>query len=71
MKELGRVTHASRTGLLVLKAVNVPKLGEKVFNERSEVAGVVVDVFGAVSSPYVAIKPQGHPGKYVGRSLYV
>lgn len=71
MKELGKVIHVSRTGLLVLKAVNVPKIGAKAFDESSKVAGVVIDVFGSVSSPYVAIRPHRYPEKYVGGSLYV
>lgn len=72
MKELGRVLHVSRSGLLVLKAVNVlPNIGDKA-SDGSNVIGTVVDVFGPVPSPYVAVKPRRGPmKKYVGRVLYV
>lgn len=50
----------------------VPKIGEKVVDENLKPVGKVFDVFGPVSSPYVAVKPTiQKPEKLMNRVLYV
>jgi RNA-binding protein len=35
----------------------MPKIGDKVADENLKTVGTVFDVFGPVSSPYVAVRP--------------
>lgn len=50
--------HVSSSKNVILKAENLPRIGEKVLNKNLKIVGTVFDVFGPVSSPYVAVKPQ-------------
>lgn len=57
MKKLGRGLHISTaTGNIIVKSSFEPKVGSKVFDGERKI-GMVFDVFGPVSSPYVSIKP--------------
>jgi RNA-binding protein len=50
----------------------VPKIGERVVDENLKPVGKVFDVFGPVSSPYVAVKTTiQKPEKLTNRVLYV
>jgi RNA-binding protein len=50
----------------------VPKIGEKVVDENLKPVGKVFDVFGPVSSPYVAVRPTiQKPEKLINRMLYL
>ncbi len=57
MQHLGRVLHVSSSRNLILKADSLPKIGDKVVDEKLEFVGTVFDVFGPVSSPYIAVRP--------------
>ena len=57
MQRLGRVLHVGSSRNLILKTQTVPKIGNKVVDEKLKHVGLVFDVFGPVSSPYVAVKP--------------
>jgi len=57
LQHLGRVLHISPSRNLILKAELLPKIGDKVVDENLKSVGSVFDVFGPVSSPYVAVKP--------------
>ena len=59
MRRLGKLVHASRQGLLLVKPSNPtpPALGSKVMSREGGVVGVVYDVIGSVASPYVVVKP--------------
>ena len=58
MRRLGRVLHlSSATGNLIVKAQMAPRIGEKVYDGELRLIGSVFDVFGPVTSPYVAVKP--------------
>ena len=57
---------------LVVKAEVIPRIGEKVVDEKLKQVGRVADVFGPVSKPYVAIRPSTeNPVSLVNQNLYV
>ena len=57
---------------IVVKSEQLPRIGEKVVDEKLKQVGVVFDVFGPVSRPYVSVKPSvGEPKILVNRNLYV
>jgi rRNA processing protein Gar1 len=57
---------------MILKAENIPHIGDKVTNEKLKPVGTVFDVFGPTSSPYVAVKPHiQSPEQLVNHILYV
>lgn len=56
---------------MILKAKNIPRIGDRVADEQLKQVGTVFDVFGPTSSPYVAVKPKiHHPEKFVNQVLY-
>ncbi len=56
---------------MILKADHLPRIGDKVVDDKLSNVGMVFDVFGPVSSPYVAVKPSvDEPNRLVGCSLY-
>ncbi len=72
MQRVGYVLHVSSSHKMVLKAENVPRIGDKVLDEDLKPVGIVFDVFGPTSSPYVAVKPDiKDPQRLVNRVLYV
>jgi len=57
---------------MILKSENLPRIGDKVVNENLQSVGMVFDIFGPTSSPYVAIKPNvKEPQNLVNHILYV
>ena len=72
MHRIGYVLHVSNTKNMILKAENIPRIGESVANEKLKQVGTVFDVFGPTSSPYVAVKPYiKRPEQLVNQVLYV
>jgi RNA-binding protein len=56
---------------MILKAENIPRIGDKVTSEKLKPVGTVFDVFGPISSPYVAVKPHiRSPEQLVNHVLY-
>ncbi len=71
MQRLGLVLHISPSRKIVIKAENVPKIGETVVDENFKTIGEVFDIFGPVSSPYVAVRPKmQEPEELVRQRLY-
>jgi len=69
---IGHVLHVSNTKNMIIKAENIPHIGDKVTNEKLTPVGTVFDVFGPTSSPYVAVKPHiQSPEQLVNHVLYV
>ena len=57
---------------MIIKAENIPRIGDKVANENLKPVGTVFDVFGPTSSPYVAVKPHVRsPEQLINHVLYV
>jgi len=71
LQRIGDVLHVSNSKNLILKAKNIPRIGDKVLNEKLKAIGNVFDVFGPTSSPYVAVKPHTQdPEQLVNQILY-
>lgn len=72
MERLGTVARVAQ-GLAIVRADERPSLGREVVDEDLDVVGSVVDVFGPVSEPYVAVSPREaiHLPTLVGSPLYV
>ena len=61
----------SSTKNMILKAENLPNIGDRVVDKNLNQVGTVFDVFGPVSSPYVAVRPSvEEPSLFVGHILY-
>ena len=72
MKRIGRALHVSNSKKIILKAENLPKIGERVVDESQKPVGTVFDIFGPVSSPYIAVKPiTGETYDLINHILYV
>jgi len=72
MKRLGTVARTAQ-GLVVVRATDggLPDVGTDVVDEELETVGSVVDVFGPVDRPYVAVSPDDGPrATLVGRPVY-
>ena len=71
MHRIGCVLHVSSTKNMILKAENIPRTGDTVVDENLNNVGTVFDVFGPVSSPYVAVRPSvEEPSRLVDHVLY-
>jgi RNA-binding protein len=57
LQRLGRVLHVSPSRNIITKIEKTPRIGETVVDENLRPVGKVFDIFGPVSSPYVAIRP--------------
>jgi len=61
----------SSTKNMILKAENLPHIGDRVVDKNLHDVGTVFDVFGPVSSPYVAVRPSvEEPSLFVDHVLY-
>jgi RNA-binding protein len=71
LQRIGHVLHVSSSKNVILKAENVPRIGDNVVDENLKSVGTVFDVFGPTSSPYVAVKPSvKDPQRFVNSILY-
>ncbi len=75
MKRLGKVLHISNRGSIIVRVDKTPPLGNKsiVLDKQAQEIGTIVDIFGPVSNPYIAIRPRRdfNPEKLVGQMLYL
>jgi len=74
LKRLGKILHLSKSRSLIVKLVSDPSIdvGSKVLDSKLREVGIIQDIFGPVTSPYVAIKPiVPDPDHLVGRIVYV
>lgn len=73
MRRLGKVLHLSRSHTLVAK-LDLPRFvkpGTKACDSKLKSIGVVTDIIGPVSGPYVSIRPSvAKPESVVGRIVY-
>lgn len=72
MERLGTPDRVAQ-GLLVVRVDDRVSVGTDVVDESLDDVGSVVDVFGPVEAPYVAVSPADgvHPPSVLGRPLYV
>lgn len=75
LRRLGTVLHVSHRGSIILRTEKVPPVGHRstVFDKKAHEIGIIVDVFGPVKNPYVAIRPNKEfdTKKIVGQVLYI
>lgn len=74
LKRLGKILHLSKSRSLIVKLVSEPSIdvGSKVLDSKLREVGIIQDIFGPVTSPYVAVKPiVPDPNHFVGRIVYV
>ena len=73
LRRLGVVVHVSMNSRnLIVKAETTPRVGDPVFDSKLRRVGVVFDILGPVSNPYVSAKPEvDNPERYVGKPLYL
>lgn len=73
MKRLGTVARTAQ-GLVVVRAADdeLPDIGTPVIDDSLADVGTVVDVFGPVEQPYVAVSPDAEPrAALLGQPVYV
>lgn len=58
VKRIGKISHVSKSGFIVVKAEELPKIGSEVCNRRLESVGYVYDIIGPVNSPFILIRPK-------------
>ena len=75
LRRLGKVLHVSRRGSLILRTEKTPPSGRDtvVVDKKVQRVGRIIDVFGPVKQPYVAIKPASsvEPERLIGQVLYL
>lgn len=71
LRRLGRVLHVSQSRNIILKGEGTPKIGQHVVDESLTKVGVVSDVLGPTSSPYVSVRPTAKHDDLARRVLYV
>lgn len=75
MRRLGKVLHISNRGSIIIRTEKTPPVGRQaiVMDKKAQEVGIIIDVFGPVNFPYVAIKPNSgyDPQKLVGQMLYL
>lgn len=73
MERVGTVARTAQ-GLAIARCPDSdhPEIGQIVVDESLDTVGRVVDVFGPVSRPYVAVSPSNRDGltALVGQKLY-
>ncbi|MDH5199768.1 MAG: Gar1/Naf1 family protein [Candidatus Bathyarchaeota archaeon] len=72
-KLVGTVLHMSKSsGNLILEAKGAARIGETVLDAGGRRIGTVFDLFGPVSSPFLAVKPRiEDPSGLLGEALYL
>ncbi len=71
MKRIGLVLHVSSSKNMIIKAANVPRIGEDAVDENLKKIGTVFDIFGPVSAPYVAVRPSvEEPRQLINQAIY-
>lgn len=74
MQKAGSVRTIAQ-GLLVVRAPgpDVPDIGTDLVDENLDEVGQVVDIFGPVDRPYLAVKAYEsvHPAGHLHKSLYI
>jgi len=73
LRRLGKILHLSNSRSLIVKCdeSRFVKVGTKVCDSKLKEIGKVLDLFGPVNSPYVAVRSTvSSPDKFVHRIVY-
>ncbi len=57
MRQLGKVSRFTKSGAILLRSIKIPSLNSAVVTKDSKKVGIVRDVFGPSSKPYILIQP--------------
>lgn len=74
MKQLGKISHISNRGRVIVKSNQTPGFGLPVFTDNKKKFGKVYDVFGPTKGPYISIKVFGKSKNLenrVGEIMYI
>jgi RNA-binding protein len=75
LRRLGKVLHISKRGSIILRTEKTPPVGDRsiVLDKNAQEVGIIIDVFGPVKEPYVAVRPKRDfdSSKLVGQMLYL
>ena len=73
MRRLGKVLHLSKSRALIVK-LDPPRFvrpGTKACDSKLKSVGIVMDILGPVSGPYVSVRPAiAKPESIIGRTVY-
>ena len=71
MKRAGEVVRVAQ-GLAIVRCPDEvhPDIGTELSDQELSTAGRVVDVFGPVERPYLAVDPRSEPTLLLGSRLY-
>lgn len=73
MQRAGQAVRTAQ-GLLILRAPSeeFPDVGSEIIDESLTTVGTLVDVFGPVERPYLAVTPADdqRPATFLGATLY-
>lgn len=61
MKYIGKIENISHNGNILVRGEFAPRIGAEVFAGNKRL-GKIVNIFGPVSKPYIAIKPRRQKG---------
>jgi len=71
LQRIGPVLHITPSHNIIIKTSKPPHIGEIVIDENLKTIGKVFDIFGPVSSPYIAIRPTiPNPMELTQKTLY-
>jgi len=74
MKFVGTIQDISHNGDILARGKFVPRIGTEVYAMNRRV-GMIVNVFGPVSSPYITIRPRREKGEtlaeLIGSEIYI
>ncbi len=75
MKKLGKISHISNRGKIIVRSDNTPGFGLTVFSEDKKRIGIIQDIFGPTKRPYITVKVHAKNTKNiesrVGESVFV
>ncbi|MGZ7120250.1 MAG: H/ACA ribonucleoprotein complex subunit GAR1 [Methanobacterium sp.] len=75
MKKLGKISHISNRGKIIVRSDNTPGFGLPVFDENKKRIGTVQDIFGPTKKPYITVKAIAKNSekieKRVGETVFV
>lgn len=71
LQRIGLVLHVTSNRNMILKAENLPRIGDHVMDENLNSAGTVLDIIGPTSSPYITVRPNTEtPNGLIRHILY-
>lgn len=71
MKSLGKFSHISNKGNIILRSPNTPSMGAFVFTKDKKRIGKVNRIFGPTKNAYISIRPNQSINLNPGDDLYL